>query len=71
MKHKCNKKEKPFLFLPTRTYNLIPLVNVIGTGEEDVAADHFAHDAADRPKVHILFVAHAKDNLELHQVLAL
>lgn len=36
---------------------------MICTREEDASADHFAHDAAHWPDVHVLLVAHAEDDL--------
>lgn len=43
--------------------DLVPLVDVVGAGEEHAAADHLAHDAAHRPDVHVLRVPHAQDHL--------
>jgi hypothetical protein len=44
------------------TDDLIPLIDVIGAREEDSAANHFSHDAAHGPDVHVLLVAHAQDD---------
>ena len=35
---------------------------MICTGEKDVAAYHFAHDAANRPQIHVFFVSHTQDD---------
>ena len=45
------------------TDDFIPLINVICPGEEDAAPDHLSHDAAHRPDVHVLLVAHPQDDL--------
>ena len=45
------------------TYNLVPLVDVIGSREQHAPAYHLPHNAADRPDVHVLRVPHAKDYL--------
>ena len=45
------------------TNDFIPLIDVIRSWEEDPSSDHLAHDAADRPDVHVLLVAHAQDDL--------
>ena len=45
------------------TDDFIPLINVIRPGEEDAAPDHLSHDAAHRPDVHVLLVAHPQDDL--------
>lgn len=42
--------------------DLVPLVDVVGAREEHAAADHLAHDATDRPNIHVLRVAHAQDH---------
>ena len=44
------------------TDDFIPLINVICSGEEDTAPDHLSHDAAHRPNVHVLLVAHPQDD---------
>ncbi len=50
------------------TDDLVPLVDVVGAGEEHPSPDHLAHDAAHRPDVHVLLVAHAQDHLLQVQV---
>lgn len=47
----------------TLTYDLVPLVDVVSPREEHSAANHLAHDAAHRPDVHVLCVAHAQNDL--------
>lgn len=44
------------------TNDFIPLINVISAREEHSATDHLAHDAAHRPDVHVLVVAHAQND---------
>ena len=39
------------------------LVDMVGAREEHAAPDHLAHDAADRPDVHVLLVPHPQDHL--------
>lgn len=36
---------------------------MICSGEEDSSSNHLAHDAAHRPDVDVLLVAHAEDDL--------
>ena len=43
------------------TYDLVPLVYVVGAWEHDPAPDYFAHDAPHRPDVYVLPVAHAQN----------
>lgn len=45
------------------TNDFVPLINVIRAREEHSATDHLAHDAAHRPYVHVLVVAHAQNDL--------
>lgn len=45
------------------TYDLVPLIDVIGTGEQHPATDHLSHDATDGPYIDVLLVAHTKDDL--------
>lgn len=47
--------------LPLTNY-LVPLVDVIRSGEQNTAAYHFTHDAAHRPDVDVLLVAHAQND---------
>ena len=47
---------------PQLLYDLVPLVDVVGAGEEHPASDHLAHDAAHGPDVHVLLVPHAQDH---------
>ena len=44
------------------TDDFVPLIDVIRSGEQNVAAYHFSHNAADRPKINVLLVSHAKDD---------
>jgi hypothetical protein len=48
---------------PKLTDNLVPLIDVIRSWEENSASDHLAHDAANRPNVDVLLVSHAQNDL--------
>lgn len=45
------------------TDDLVPLINVIGARKQNPTAYHLAHNAAHRPDVDVLLVAHAQDHL--------
>lgn len=44
------------------TYDFIPLIDVICAREQHAATNHFTHDAANWPNIHILFVTHAQNH---------
>lgn len=46
------------------TYNFIPLIYMVSARKQYASANHFPHDTADWPNIHIFFVTHTKYHLK-------